>query len=307
MKLVLGLKTDPVEYRYSYEWLFRLMAEEDVHEAQLGSFFEVYQLPDSWFLELRETAERCGVRIASTFTAHRELGGFFRCDPRWEDVARRNFERAIQVGALLGVRSVGSNPGAVLRDDMSAKAEGTACYLRAMRGLMHRAYQVGVACLGIEPMSCLAEPPTLPEEISSMCDELLAYHRAHPDETCTVGSCTDVSHGYADRDERVVYDNMQLLEAALPYTTEIHLKNTDALFNSTFGFTAAERERGIVDIARVRDMLVENAERLPVDTLTGYLEIGGPKTGRDYSDWRLEEQLRESLRWCKAHFEMETT
>ena len=36
--LHLGVKTDPVEYRYSYEWLFRLMAEEGVHHANLVPF-----------------------------------------------------------------------------------------------------------------------------------------------------------------------------------------------------------------------------------------------------------------------------
>jgi len=30
LRLHLGLKTDPIENRYSYEWLFRLLAEEDV-------------------------------------------------------------------------------------------------------------------------------------------------------------------------------------------------------------------------------------------------------------------------------------
>ena len=123
MNLLLGIKTDPIEYRYSYDWLFRLMAEEGVELAQLGSFFEGYQLPDEFFRDLRRRAADHGVRIVSTFTAHRELGGFFRDDgPGWVAVARRNFERAIEIGALLGARSVGSNPGAVLRDRMGTKA-----------------------------------------------------------------------------------------------------------------------------------------------------------------------------------------
>ena len=33
----------------------------------------------------------------------------------------------------------------------------------------------------------------------------------------------------------------------------------------------------------------------PVSEVVGYLEIGGPKLGRDYSDYRLEKQLGESL------------
>jgi ribulose-phosphate 3-epimerase len=112
-----------------------------------------------------------------------------------------------------------------------------------------------------------------------------------------------VSHGYADAEGTVAYDNMQLFEAALPYTTEVHLKNTDAIFNATFGFMEEEREQGIVDIAAARRLLLDSAERLPVSDIVGYLEINGPKTGRDYSDCQLERMLRESLRWCRKNFE----
>ena len=303
MKLLLGVKTDPIEYRYSYDWLFRLMAEEGVELAQLGSFFEAYQLPDAFFHDLRRRAADHGVRIVSTFTAHRELGGFFRDDgPGWVEIARRNFERAIEIGALLGAHSVGSNPGAVLRDRMGAKAAGVATYLAHVKELMRFAALRGVEWIGIEPMSCLAEPPTLPDEQRAMAAELAAFHDAHPDATARAGLCADVSHGYADREGRVVFDNLALLEAGLPWTHELHLKNTDALFNSTFGFTEAERARGIVDIPQIRDRLLARADELPVTELVGYLEIGGPKLGRDYSDPRLEEMLRESLRYLKTHW-----
>ena len=40
IELQLGIKTDPIEYRYSYDWLFRLLAEEGIRQVQLGSFFE---------------------------------------------------------------------------------------------------------------------------------------------------------------------------------------------------------------------------------------------------------------------------
>ena len=102
LTLELGAKTDPAEYRFSYEWLFRLLAEEGVRFVQLGTFFEIYQLPDEYFLHLRRQAEDLGVCIQSIFTAHRELGGFFVEEAGWEAVARRNYERLIKVGSLLG-------------------------------------------------------------------------------------------------------------------------------------------------------------------------------------------------------------
>ena len=299
LQLHLGVKTDPIEYRYSYDWLFRLMADEDVRHVQLGTFFEIYQLPDEFFLDLRRKADSYGLTISSVFTAHRELGGFFMPDPAWQEVARKNFVRLIEISGLLGAVSVGSNPGAVWRDRVPTKPEGLRCYLENVKGLMSHAHACGVSTLTIEPMSCLAEPPTLPGEMRDMAEELLAYHRANPETTASVGCCADVAHGYADENSVVRFDNYQLLEASLPYLHEIHLKNTDAKFDKTFGFSEEERARGIVNVAEVRDFLLARADVIPARPLIGYLEIGGPKLGRDYSDRLLGEALRTSLRYLR--------
>ncbi len=302
LNLQLGVKTDPIQYRYSYEWLFRLMAEEGVTHAQLGTFFEIYQLPDDFFLQLKREADNFGVSISSIFTAHRELGGFFREEPGFVRVARKNFARLIQIGALVGAHSVGCNPGAVLRDRMGTKGKGLHVYLEAMKDLMAYARQLDVGVVGIEPMSCLAEPPTLPQEIREMGDSLMDHHRSNTKTTSPIGYCVDIAHGYADREGAIVHDHFELMEAALPFTTEIHLKNTDALYNSTFGFTESEREKGIIDVPGVRQFYRNHAGELPVKDLIGYLEIGGPKLGRDYSDPELEESLRESLRFLRENF-----
>lgn len=307
LALHLGVKTDPIEYRYSHRWLFQLLAEEGVDRVQIGTHFEMYQLPDEFFHELRREAEDAGVVITSMFTAHRELGGFFREEPGYEHVARKNFERYLQVGGILGAKSVGSNPGAVMRDRMGFKAQGVACYLKHMKELMHFAFEQGVQWLTIEPMSCLAEPPTLPDEIREMGEVLTSHHKANPNSTSQVGFCTDIAHGYADNLGETKFDHIELFEAAYPWLYEIHLKNTDTQFNSTFGFTEDERQKGIVDVAHFRQLLLNNADKLPVDELTGYLEIGGPKLGRDYSDFKLEDSLRESLRFLKQTFLNEAT
>lgn len=302
IELQLGVKSDPIEYRYSWEWLMRLMAEEKVRFVQVGSFFELYQLPDSTFHAMREEAEHHGVTISSVFTAHRELGGFFRDDAAWHNVALRNFERLIQVGKLLGAKSVGSNPGSILRDQMHFKPKGVRNYIEAMKQLMHFAKDCGIETLTMEPMSCLAEPPTTPVELVDMAEELRAYHLECPGETVDVGYCFDISHGHVDQDRRMLHSNLDLLDTALPYLYELHLKNTDKFLESTFGFSEEERARGVIDVAGVRDYLYANAERLPVRELVGYLEIGGPKLGRDYSDRTLGDALRTSLRHLHSTF-----
>ena len=300
--LHVGVKTDPIECRYSHEWLFHLLREVGVRHVQVGTFFELYQLPDDFFLKLRDQAESYGVSLSSVFTSHRELGGFFYGDGPWESIARKNYERLIRVASLLGAQHVGCNPGAVWRDRVDEKPRGVDRYLRHMRELMELAKQVGVDVLTIEPMSCLAEPPTLPDEIRTMAEDLRAYWKEDPSRRAAVGYCTDVSHGYVDADYNVRFDHFALMDAALPYTVEIHLRNTDRYFDKTFGFTAPERARGIVDVADVRDFYIRHSDRLPVHDLIGYLEIGGPKLGRDYSDPLLEDSLRESLSFLEATF-----
>jgi len=299
LTLQLGVKTDPIEYRFSYEWLFRLMAEEGVQHAQLGSFFEMTLLPDEFFVHLRRQAEQYGIRISSVFTTHRELGGCFRSEPGWEDVTRRTFRRFIEIGALVGADTVGGNAGAVLRDQMHTKDAGMQRYLRFIKEMLAYAHRCGVPCVTIEPMSCLAEPPTLPEEIRAWGEELTAHQTSHAAHTATFGYCVDVAHGYVNQEGHLVWDHMQLLYAALPYTRALHLKNTDQRYEATFGFTEEERARGIIQIPAVRELVLTHADQLPVDTLVGYLEISGPKLGRDYSDYQLERQLRGSFRYLK--------
>lgn len=303
MKIQLGLKTDCIETRYSFPWLFDLLAEEGIPNVQLGSFYELYVLEDSYFTDLRGEAESRGLRIRSVFTAHRELGGFFVGDPRMERAARRGFDRLLEVGALVGADYVGSNPGAVYRDHSAAqKAFGTATYLRHLKELSRRARTLGLKGITMEPMSCLAEPPTTPEEMRHYIGEMRAYHAAHPDATVPAYLCGDISHGLADRDKRVVHSNTELFVAGMPMMCEFHFKNTDAIYGSTFGFNAEEKKKGIVDLAAFKALCDRHADQWPVVEVVGYLEIMGPKIGRDYSDPHLGAELRTSLRAIKEVF-----
>jgi len=100
-----------------------------------------------------------------------------------------------------------------------------------------------------------------------------------------------------------MHDNWSLFEMEIPWMWEFHFKNTDAIFNSTFGFDPEERARGIVDLARLKKLIDSNRGRFPNPELTGYLEISGPKTGREYTDRHLEGMLVRSLEALKDVFD----
>lgn len=302
MKIALGIKSDPIETRYSFEWLFDIAAGEGIPYIQLGSFFELYSLDDRYFEELRETAYRKKVRIKSLFTAHRELGGFFYDNPYMEKVARKNYEKLIKVASILGADYCGSNPGAVYRNRMETKEKGIRTYLKHMRELMHLAFENGLKGLTIEPMSSMAEPPTTPEEMDRMTGELNAYHDRNVANTVPVYLCGDISHGLVDRNFRICHDHLELFKHGLPLMAEFHIKNTDFRYHSTFGFSEEEMEKGVIDLEEIRRMIEKDTRQVPVDEFVGYLEIGGPKVGRDYSDPGLEGSIRDSLRVIRKVF-----
>jgi hypothetical protein len=183
---------------------------------------------------------------------------------------------------------------------MDRKAASIARWLEAIKHLCGDAADKGLKAVTIEPMSCLAEPPTTSAEIVSVMSDLEAFHAEHVSTTVPVYLCGDISHGYADHNRQVVESNIRLFETGIPYMCEFHFKNTDECFGSTFGFDSAERGRGIVDPDSVIGLIWRNRDRWPVRDLTGYLELPGPKLGRDYSDIVLETQLSESIEVLKA-------
>jgi sugar phosphate isomerase/epimerase len=302
MKVHLGVKSDPIEARYSFPWLFAIMKEHGAFRLQLGSSFPTYFAADEYFIQLRRTAEAMGIRITSSFSSHREMFGFASGDPLLEDATRRGWERLIHVASLVGAGSVGSNAFLVLRDQPHMRARGDRCFTEQMPGILRTARAAGLAALTVEPMSSIYEIPSTPEDIIGMMREMDAVHAADPEGTVPLLLCGDISHGVADPDGRVLHDNWSLFELAVPWMREFHFKNTDAIFNSTFGFSPEERARGIVDLERLRALIAANAARFPAGELTGYLEIGGPKVGRDYTDRHLERDLRDSLEALRAVF-----
>ena len=300
MNVQIGIKSDPIEYRYGHEWLFKLMERLGVHYLQLGSWFEMYSLPDRYFIRLRDQAADHGVLIPSCFSARRELGGFVSPDPDVQAVTRVSYRRLIEIGVLVGAESVGAGVGAIPRDRMDTKQEAMERCMPAMSEMAEYAGQAGLKTITIEPMSSLAEPPSTPDEITGFMERL----NADGEESVSVPVyyCSDVSHGLADESGSVVHSHMELFEHAIPWMWEFHFKNTDARFESTFGFGPADSQRGIVDLDAVAECIRDNGERFPREAIVGYLEIPGPKLGRDYSDGLLEGQLTESIETIKRYF-----
>jgi sugar phosphate isomerase/epimerase len=295
MTIRLGVKSDPIENRYSFDWLFGIMADFRVDRLQMGSSFHTFTADEGWFKRLRAAAEKRGIRISSVFTSHREMGGWGSGDPSLEATARLGWERLIHVASLVGADSAGSSAGILLRDQPERRARGLECFFSNMKELMRTARREGLRAITVEPMSSTWEYPSTPEQVREMTAVFDSAHADNPDDSVPLYFCGDISHGVADEQKRVVHDNWTMFELEIPWMWEFHFKNTDAIFNSTFGFSPAERTRGIVDLGKLKALLDRNAARFPTDEVTGYLELPGPKLGREYTDRLLRGQLVESL------------
>jgi hypothetical protein len=295
MKVHIGVKSDPIENRYTFEWLFDICRDLGVRRVQMGSSYSTFSADDGHFLELREKADARQVEIASVFTSHRELGGFASGDPFLDDASRRGWERLIHVAALVGARSAGSNAGIAMRDQPHLRERGVRSFLENVPGLLAAARAAGLDALTVEPMSSVFEFPSTPDEVRLLASQTEPIHASTPATTVPLLLCADISHGVADAEGKVVHDNWSLFEMEIPWMWEFHIKNTDGIFNSTFGFGPEERAKGIVDLHRLKRLIDDNGKRFPVDEITGYLEIGGPKTGRDYTDHHLRRMLVQSI------------
>ncbi len=291
----IGVKSDPIESRYSFDWLFGIMRDCGVERMQYGSSLATLVADDEYFRGLRRRAEKRGIRIDSLFSSIREFGGFASGDPALARATVRFWRTLIHAASVLGAASAGTNASVTMRDRPESREAGIARFLAEAPNLMVYARTEGLSALTTEPMSSVWEYPSTPEELASLGTALDGVHARNRGGTVPLRYCGDISHGVADAGKRVVHDNWTLFEAAVPWMSEFHFKNTDGIFNATFGFGPTESARGIVDLARLRALIDRNADRFPVREITGYLEIGGPKVGRDYSDPGLGPALAESI------------
>ncbi len=298
----LGVKSDPIQYRYSFDWLFNLMAEEGIYNLQLGTFTEFYSLPDSYFFRLKESAQSKGIQISSIFTSHRELGGFLNPEKEYAEITMKNYRRMIEIASILECPVAGSSMGSVYRDKIEYRPQGIKSFLKFIKDMMVFAKDHGLSWLTLEPMSCYAEPPCNSVELKKIADELVQFHLNQPEKTVRFGYCSDVSHGWANQEKIIIENNHDYFIASFPYLYEFHFKNTDSIYNSTFGFELENLERGIIDVKEVYSILMEKQNEIPVTKVIGYLEHPGPKFGRDYSDYLLERWLRESLKYLKEQW-----
>jgi len=210
--------------------------------------------------EVGEYGRKIGVEIASVLTFYRDNVSVAHPDPAIREVAMLVMESmAVQAGEY-GAKYVGASLGTVLAEDFAnerVRAKLFNAAAEAWKKWMEMAHREGLRGVNIESMSTLREPPATIRSARKWLSELNDYHRRKPDTTVPCHLCYDLGHGptEAEDDSPADRDFASWFEAFGDAIVEVHIKNTDSGFISTWPFTDEYKEFGIIDLDRVAEAM----------------------------------------------------
>ncbi|MDP6379999.1 MAG: TIM barrel protein [Phycisphaerae bacterium] len=208
--------------------------------------------------EVAEYGDKIGVDIVSVLTFFRDSVSIAHHDPDISAAAWTVMESMVAQAGSYGAKLVGGSVGTVLADDFADIDQRKKLFARTMdawKRWMELAHREGVGAVNVEAMSTLREPPaTIPSGREWMA-ELCAFHSANPDTTTPATFCYDLGHGPTEKEEHSPADRdfAAWFEAFGDVIAEVHIKNTDSGFISTWPFTDAYKETGIIDLDRVAE------------------------------------------------------
>jgi D-erythrulose 1-phosphate 3-epimerase len=209
---------------------------------------------DETFTEIRETAERRGVNIASAFTgfvgyAQSLLG---HPDTSLRAAAEDWYRAGISAAATLGARAMGGHIGAMsVREFEDPEARNTAVrrIKEAVLRLSEHAEREGLEALLWEIMPVAREYPATFDEV----DELLAEFKGRA--AVPVRLCLDTGHACLHGGTPEERDPYEWIERYGDHAWTIHLQQTDGQFDRHWPFADQFNEQGIIDPDRIVDLV----------------------------------------------------
>ncbi len=306
-RIQFGLNLNFAKYVYSPRRALEVAKDLGVRHVEMVSdldFGPAFYLrsPETFRVHHRDVAaaaRELDVTITSVLTTYRDSGAIGSPNREIRESARLVGRSIIEQGASYGAASVGISFFTANHDEVADPESFDLAYARALeiwKGWMTDARRLGVERLLIEMAAARREACSTIEDTRRTLGQLAAHHRAHPDTTVPVGLCYDTGHGISpeespndeDRDFRA------WLRAFPDVTHEIHLKNTDNRFLSTWHFTdeVEKSGRGIIQPLEVLRCVKET---LTVPTVIIVLEMPG-KRGRRIGEEEAIAEHRQSIR-----------
>ncbi len=306
--IIFGVNVNFGNFVYSPQETLRIAREElGFCHAEMVSdiatnvplFISDRQEFEKFHLQIGEYAHKIGIKIATTFNFYRDNYSLTHSSAQFREVGL-NTLKAILLQAECyrkaghPTKYAGASFGSLYKEDYLNK-ELRKQLLRygmdAWKELMQEGARIGLSGLTVEHMSTLREPPATIEQAVEMLGEFNQYHRLNPDSTVPVFLIYDTGHGVSETEgsqsDRRFSDWFKTFPADI---VEIHLKNTDQDFQSTWPFTKKYRKEGIID----EFALIEAArDYLQGPELYLILEMGGKK-GREIGEKATLTNILES-------------
>lgn len=274
-----------------------MLAEMGVTQAQFS-----FDLADpvlvgdkSIYADIRRACDKAGISITSAFTGLIPYSQNLLGHPS-EPLRRRAldwYRAAIDATTVLGGSAVGGHIGALsVRQyrDLDERRRGIARIVDGVRELAEYAAVRGLDCLLWEIMPVAREYPA---DLKG-CHELVARLDGHT--AVPIALCLDMGHACAAGADGANRDPYAWLERLGRYTQVVHVQQTDGVGDRHWPFTAEFNAQGIVDPARVLD-LVARFERPSVEIV---LEAMSPFEADDNA---VLADLRESVAYWQPALE----
>ena len=244
--------------------------------------------------KVADRARELGVAIESVLTFYRDTGSIAHRDPAVRESAYRVGLSLLEQAACYRARFASSELFSIPRELAEDPEVFQSLYyisLDVWRRWMNDARRLGLEGMLIETAAAYREGCSTIEDTRATLETLDRFHRENPGSTVPIGLCYDTGHGISeeesqdpnDRDFRAWFD-------AFPDRVhEIHLKNTDALFQETFHFGG--ESAGIIE---PREVVEAIRDRLTAPKVLLFLEVPG-KRGREIGEKRAIEGHRRSI------------
>lgn len=315
-KIAFGVNLNFAKYVYGQKRAIELARDvfgirwvEAVPDNDFGPIFYL-TAPEafrSYHWDIADHAKRLGVTIGSVLTVYRDTGAIAYPDPAIRESAYRVGLAMLEMASCYRARFASSSLFTMnreLAEDNERFQSHFDASMRIWRRWMMDAHRLRLEGMLIEIAAAYREGCSTIADTLSTLELLDQFHRENPGSTVPVGLCYDTGHGISeeespdprDRDFRAWFD-------AFPDRIhEIHLKDTDPLFQETWHFSGGEGHfsggeghfgagEGIIKLHEVVEAV---REKLVLPQVLMFLEVPG-KRGREVGEKRSLEGHKRSI------------
>ena len=276
----------------------KVIGDLGVKHVQLTSdLFSPYydeKILDKYVEEINKLKEDYGFSITSVFTgAFTRVNHFCHPDHEVRDYWMRWFKKFTKYAVQLGASKVGSHIGIMsIQDNLKSRRTFQERCTDLWRELAIYAGENGIKELTWEHMSIEREQGHNRKDIDFLINQL-------KNTKIPIKLCLDPDHGDLTSKDKLDYEPYGLMKKYLPYSSQLHLKQTslDKRKNSTF--TQENNSNGLIKGSEVAILINKFVEEENKEDFEIILELNARE--REPDDSNICNEVKISLDYWRKH------